>query len=88
MSPMEPTARPLERVPPHLRAVLDYEEVIRMRQLENRIHVGGPSREVDNDDGLGARRDRPADRIGCHALAVAFHVREHGFCTSHDATTC
>ena len=66
-----------------LRAVLDHEEVVLLRDLHDRIHVGDHAVEVDDDDGLRLLGDRGLDLLGIEEV-VRPDVDEDGERTGLD----
>ena len=61
-----------------LRGVLDDDEAVPLRDLDERRHVGHEAVQVDRHDRLGPGRDRRLDLRRVHAEVVLADVHEHG----------
>src|SRR5260370_36828580 len=70
-----------------LSTIFDDSETMFASQLDDRVHVARPTRQVDRNDRLCTRRQYFPDTVCSKCLTDRIYVREHRLCTPHDGTT-
>ncbi len=58
--------------------IFHHNESVRLGNLQNRFHVGHPTKQVDRNNRLGPRGDRPLQRARIHRVARLVDIDKHG----------
>src|SRR5437870_4348221 len=77
---------PLVSCTMRLSTIFDDPEPMLASQLDDRIHVAWPTRQVNGNDRFGTWRQHFPDVVRSKRLTDRIYVREHRPCSPHDGT--